>query len=143
MPDDPPLAGIKVVDFTRYLAGPFRTQIPGDYGAETIKVEPVDGARGEMGGDSGKDSYFFMSTNRSKKSVQISTRNAEGRAVLERLIDSADVVVDNFRPGVMDAMGRDRDMRPAGRDLRGAGNPSTFARGESDSLTLYSIARSA
>jgi crotonobetainyl-CoA:carnitine CoA-transferase CaiB-like acyl-CoA transferase len=105
MSELPPLAGIKVVDFTRYLAGPFCTQILGDYGAEILKIEPVEGARGELGGYSGKDTYFFMSTNRSKKSVQISTKNAEGRAVLQRLIDSADVVIDNFRPGVMEALG--------------------------------------
>lgn len=102
-----PLSGIKVVDFTRYLAGPFCTQILGDYGAEVIKVEPVEGARAEMGGYSGKDSYFFMCTNRSKKSIQIATRKPEGHAVVRRLIDSADIVVDNFRPGVMEAMGFD------------------------------------
>jgi crotonobetainyl-CoA:carnitine CoA-transferase CaiB-like acyl-CoA transferase len=105
MPESPPLAGIKVVDFTRYLAGPFCTQILGDYGAEILKVEPVAGARGEMGDDSGKDTYFFLSTNRSKKSIQVSTKSAEGRAVLQRLIDGADVVIDNFRPGVMEAIG--------------------------------------
>ena len=105
MPESPPLAGIKVVDFTRYLAGPFCTQILGDYGAEILKVEPVEGARGEMGDDSGKDTYFFLSTNRSKKSIQVSTKSAEGRAVLQRLIDGADVVIDNFRPGVMEAIG--------------------------------------
>ena len=105
MPDSAPLSGIKVVDFTRYLAGPFCTQILGDYGAEILKVEPVEGARGEMGDDSGKDTYFFLSTNRSKKSVQISTKAPEGRAALQRLIDGADVVIDNFRPGVMEAIG--------------------------------------
>ncbi|HTT77364.1 MAG TPA: CoA transferase, partial [Candidatus Binataceae bacterium] len=105
MPENAPLAGIKVIDFTRYLAGPFCTQILGDYGAEVLKVEPVEGARGEMGGESGKDTYFFLSTNRSKKSIQVSTRIPEGRGVLNRLIDSADVVVDNFRPGVIDALG--------------------------------------
>ena len=78
MPESPPLAGIKVVDFTRYLAGPFCTQILGDYGAEILKVEPVEGARGEMGDESGKDTYFFLSTNRSKKSIQVSTKSAGG-----------------------------------------------------------------
>jgi formyl-CoA transferase/CoA:oxalate CoA-transferase len=105
MAESAPLTGIKVVDFTRYLAGPFCTQLLGDYGAEVFKIEPVEGARAEMGGYSGKDSYFFMSANRSKKSVQISTKNTEGRAVLQKLLDSADIVVDNFRPGVMDALG--------------------------------------
>src|SRR5579883_328596 len=100
-----PLTGVKVIDFTRYLAGPFCTQILGDYGAEIIKVEPVENARAEMGGFSGKDSYFFMCTNRSKKIVQISTRKPAGRAILDRMLETADVVVDNFRPGIIDAMG--------------------------------------
>ncbi len=105
MSQSPPLAGIKVIDLTRYLAGPFCTQILGDYGAEVIKVEPVTSPRSETGRYDGRDSYFFLCTNRSKKSVRISTRTAEGRAALLRLIDGADVVVDNFRPGVMDALG--------------------------------------
>jgi len=100
-----PLSGIKVIDLTRYLAGPFCTQILGDYGAEVIKIEPVEGARAEMGGYTGKDSYFFMSTNRSKKSVQIDLRQSAGRDVMLRLAGQADVVIDNFRPGVMEAMG--------------------------------------
>jgi crotonobetainyl-CoA:carnitine CoA-transferase CaiB-like acyl-CoA transferase len=120
MSDNPPLAGIKVVDFTRYLAGPFCTQILGDYGAEILKVEPVQGARGEMGDDSGKDTYFFLSTNRSKKSVQISTKAPEGRAALQGLIDGADVVIDNFRPGVMEAIG-------FGYDQIAARNPRIIA----------------
>lgn len=106
MPNDtPPLAGITVVDLTRYLAGPFCTQILGDYGAEVLKIEPVVGARAEMGGYSGKDTYFFMSTNRSKKSVQVDLKRPAGRDVLLRLAERADVVIDNFRPGVMEAMG--------------------------------------
>src|ERR1700677_4791979 len=90
MPNVPALAGITIIDLTRYLAGPFCTQILGDYGAEVIKLEPVKGARSEMGGYTGKDSYFFMSTNRSKKSVQIDLRQAAGRDVMLRLTDSAD-----------------------------------------------------
>ncbi len=106
----PPLAGIKVVDLTRYLAGPFCTQILGDYGAEILKIEPVENPRGELG-DSGDpkrhDSYFFLSTNRSKKSIRLAIKKPEGREILMRLIDGADVVVDNFRPGVMKAIGLD------------------------------------
>jgi crotonobetainyl-CoA:carnitine CoA-transferase CaiB-like acyl-CoA transferase len=105
MSDVPPLTGITVIDLTRYLAGPFCTQILGDYGAEIIKIEPVKGARSEMGGHTGKDSYFFMSTNRSKKSVQVDLKQPAGRDVVLRLVDQADVVIDNFRPGVMEAMG--------------------------------------
>jgi crotonobetainyl-CoA:carnitine CoA-transferase CaiB-like acyl-CoA transferase len=106
----PPLAGIKVVDLTRYLAGPFCTQILGDYGAEIFKIEPVENPRGELG-DSGDgkhtDSYFFLSTNRSKKSIRVAIKEPAGREILMRLIDGADVVVDNFRPGVMKALGLD------------------------------------
>jgi crotonobetainyl-CoA:carnitine CoA-transferase CaiB-like acyl-CoA transferase len=103
--DAPPLAGITIIDLTRYLAGPFCTQILGDYGAEVLKIEPVVDARAEMGGYRGKDTYFFMSTNRSKKSVQIDLKQPTGRDVLLRLAERADVVIDNFRPGVMEAMG--------------------------------------
>jgi CoA:oxalate CoA-transferase len=109
MPESPPLSGIKVVDLTRYLAGPFCTQILGDYGAEVVKVEPVENPRSELGGGSGHDSYFFLSCNRSKKSVRIATKSPGGREVLLKLIDQADVLVDNFRPGVMKALGLDYD----------------------------------
>src|SRR5215468_6505552 len=84
MADSRPLAALKVIDFTRYLAGPFCTQLLGDYGAEVLKIEPVKGARAELGGYTGKDSYFFMSTNRSKKSVQIDLKQPAGRDVLLR-----------------------------------------------------------
>jgi crotonobetainyl-CoA:carnitine CoA-transferase CaiB-like acyl-CoA transferase len=112
----PPLAGIKVVDLTRYLAGPFCTQILGDYGAEILKIEPVENPRGELG-DSGDgkrhDSYFFLSANRSKKSIRLAIKKPEGREVLMRLIDAADIVVDNFRPGVMKAIGLDYETLAA------------------------------
>ena len=78
MSEAPPLDGIKVIDLTRYLAGPFCTQILGDYGAEIVKVEPVEGARADLGKYSGKDNYFFLSSNRSKKSVQIDTQKSSG-----------------------------------------------------------------
>ncbi|MFZ0889478.1 MAG: CoA transferase [Candidatus Binataceae bacterium] len=105
MTDSAPLSGIKVIDLTRYLAGPFCTQILGDYGAEILKIEPVRGARTELGDAPGRDSYFFLSANRSKKSVLIDAKRREGLSVLKRLAESADVVVDNFRPGVIEAMG--------------------------------------
>jgi crotonobetainyl-CoA:carnitine CoA-transferase CaiB-like acyl-CoA transferase len=105
MSDGAPLRGSKELALTRYLAGPFCTQLLGDYGAEVLKIEPVTNARSELGDTGGHDTYFFLSTNRSKKSVQIDIKHPEGRSLLKRLIDSADVVVDNFRPGVMEAMG--------------------------------------
>lgn len=100
-----PLSGIKVIDLTRYLAGPFCTQLLGDYGAEILKIEPVRGARTELGDAPGRDSYFFLSANRSKKSVLIDLKRPEGLSVLKQLAESADVMVDNFRPGVIEAMG--------------------------------------
>ena len=101
----PPLTGLKVIDLTRYLAGPFATQILGDYGAEVIKIEPPGDSRAQLGSGGGADNYFFLCTNRSKKSVVLDIRSEDGRRVLSRLVDSADVLIDNFRPGVIEAMG--------------------------------------
>jgi crotonobetainyl-CoA:carnitine CoA-transferase CaiB-like acyl-CoA transferase len=122
MAEDAPLSGITVIDLTRYLAGPFCTQLLGDYGAEVVKIEPVKGARSELGDAPGRDSYFFLSANRSKLSVQLDIKRPEGREVLARMIDRADVVVDNFRPGVMEAMG-------LGYEALAARNPRLIAAG--------------
>lgn len=101
----PPLDGIRVVDLTRYLAGPFATQILGDYGAEVIKVEPAKGTRNQLAQDPSKDDYFFLSANRSKRSIALDIKRPEGRAIIERMVYGADVLIDNFRPGVIEAMG--------------------------------------
>ena len=116
----PPLSGIKVVDLTRYLAGPFCTQILGDYGAEIIKVEPVENPRGEHADATGRDDYFFLSANRSKKSIRLSTKKPEGLAAIKRFAETADVIIDNFRPGVAEAMG-------LGYDALAARNPRIIA----------------
>ena len=100
------LDGIRVIDLTRYLAGPFATQILGDYGAEIIKIEPPrETTQRRMGTDGKRDGYFFLSCNRSKKSVALDTSSPAGREALHRLLDNADVLIDNFRPGVIEAMG--------------------------------------
>ena len=102
----PPLAGIKVIDLTRYLAGPFCTQILGDYGAEIIKVEPVE-RRARRAGRSSRARTTISSSApiARRRASSIDTKKPEGREILMRLLDAADVVIDNFRPGVIEAMG--------------------------------------
>ena len=101
------LEGIRVVDFSRILAGPFCTMILADLGAEVIKIErPVKGDDSRAYGPFVQDeSLYFISVNRGKKSVTLNLKNAQAMAVLLKLIDSADVLVENFKPGVMDHLG--------------------------------------
>ena len=105
MGDPPPLAGIRVIDFTRVLAGPFSTQILGDLGAEVIKVEhPSSGDDTRALGPSealGGESAFFMSLNRSKQSVCLDLKSQAGRDVALDLIATADILVENFAGAVM------------------------------------------
>ena len=110
-----PLSGIRIVDLTRILAGPFCTMILGDMGAEVIKVEtPGVGdplrAQGVI-----KDglSWYFAAFNRNKRSLSLNLREPEGKAVLARLIAGSDVLVENFRPGVMAQMGFDEQRLKA------------------------------
>src|SRR4029077_5321400 len=110
-----PLSGIRVVDLTRILAGPFCTMILADMGAEVIKVEtrafgdPLR-AQGVI-----KDglSWYFAAFNRNKRSLSLNLREPEGKAVLARLIAESDVLVENFRPGVMAQMGFDEERLKA------------------------------
>jgi crotonobetainyl-CoA:carnitine CoA-transferase CaiB-like acyl-CoA transferase len=104
-----PLDGIRVVDFTQVMLGPCCTQVLGDYGAEVIKIEKEkigDLSRWSLGSDpDGLNNPVFCSLNRNKKSVALDLKSDEARAQVLELIDSADVVVSNFRPGVMERMG--------------------------------------
>jgi len=102
-----PLAGTRVLDLTRVLAGPFCTMMLGDMGAEVIKVEEPD-----KGDDTrrwppfvGGEATYFMSVNRGKKSVTLNLKSAEGLAVLRKLAAKSDVLVENFRTGTMDRLG--------------------------------------
>jgi crotonobetainyl-CoA:carnitine CoA-transferase CaiB-like acyl-CoA transferase len=114
-----PLSGIRVVDLTRILAGPFCTMLLGDMGAEIIKIEtPGSGDRvRQQGAIRDGLSWYFAAFNRNKRSLTLNLRQAEGRAVLQRLIADSDVLVENFRPGVMASIGFDgarlRELNPA------------------------------
>jgi crotonobetainyl-CoA:carnitine CoA-transferase CaiB-like acyl-CoA transferase len=102
-----PLEGVKVLDLSRYLPGPLCTQILADFGAEVIKVEDPKG--GDLGRNIppiiGGQSARFYTVNRNKKSVTLDLKKEEGKAVFKKLVMNSDVVVDQFRPGVMDKMG--------------------------------------
>jgi crotonobetainyl-CoA:carnitine CoA-transferase CaiB-like acyl-CoA transferase len=102
-----PLQGVKILDFTRILAGPFATQILGDLGAEIIKVEPPghgDETRTYAPFREG-ESHYFLAINRSKKSIVVDLKKPEGREVILDLVRTVDIVVENFRPGVLDKLG--------------------------------------
>jgi len=102
-----PLAGILVVDLTRVLAGPFCTQVLADLGARVIKVEAPgrgDDAR-RIGPFVGETSAYFLSLNRGKQSLALDLHAEADRRVFERLLERADVLVENFRPGVMQRLG--------------------------------------
>lgn len=104
-----PLDGIRVVDFTQVMLGPCCTQMLADYGAEVIKVEKAkigDLSRWSLGSDpDGLNNPVFTSLNRNKKSLALDLKTPEARAAVLELLRSADVVVNNFRPGVMERMG--------------------------------------
>lgn len=103
-----PLAGVVVVDFTQVYMGPCCTQLLGDYGAHVIKVErPGTGdlSRTSIPDEDGLDNPIFLSINRNKTSITVDLRTDDGKEIVRRLIAAADVVVSNFRSGVMDRMG--------------------------------------
>jgi CoA:oxalate CoA-transferase len=102
-----PLEGIKVLDFTRYQNGPHGTAMLADMGADVLKVElPGDGDPGRsIGRLPDGFSAYFEALNRGKRSIVLDLRSAEGQEIVRRLIPEVDVVVENFRPGVMDGFG--------------------------------------
>src|SRR2546429_9585244 len=104
---DQPLKGLRVLDLTRVLAGPYCAMLLGDMGAEVIKIEEPgkgDDTRGwpPFAGD---ESTYFMSVNRNKKSVTLNLKAPEGRDLLKRLAKKSDVLLENFRTGTMEKLG--------------------------------------
>lgn len=106
------LEGIRVIDLTRILSGPFCSMFLADMGAEVIKIEDPDGGdpiRSQGGATPDGYSLYFATFNRNKRSITLDLRSEAGKEVLRRLIASADVLVDNYRPGVLDRMGFGRE----------------------------------
>lgn len=100
------LEGVKVVDLSRYLAGPYCASILGDMGADVIKVEPLEGEYlRHVGPLYEGESLYFTIMNRNKRGITLDTRSEDAKEVLRRMFATADVVINNYRPGVMDKMG--------------------------------------
>jgi crotonobetainyl-CoA:carnitine CoA-transferase CaiB-like acyl-CoA transferase len=113
------LGGVRVLDLSRVLAGPYCTMFLGDLGAEVVKIEQPgvgDDTRGWGPPFAGGESAYFLSVNRNKKSLTLDLKAPEGKELLRRLAQKADVLIENFRPGTMERFGLGE------RDLRGA-NP--------------------
>lgn len=136
MADAGTLTGIRVLDLTQALAGPFCTQILADHGADVVKIEPPES--GDMARLSGPyhlddrlktESGYFHSINRNKRSVVIDLKTSEGRALLLRMLPEFDVIVENFRTGVMERFGLSyetlREVHPkiVYGAIRGFGDP--------------------
>ncbi|MGH8796123.1 MAG: CaiB/BaiF CoA transferase family protein, partial [Caldimonas sp.] len=106
-----PLDGVRVLDVSQVMAGPFCSMLLGDLGADVIKIEPPgsgDQTRGAMGFKlKGDDSMGFLNLNRNKRSLAVNLKSAAGRSVFMRLVAQADVLVENYRPGVMTKLGLD------------------------------------
>ncbi len=131
-----PLAGVRVLDLGRHLAGPTCAMLLGDLGADVIKIEkPGAGEDGRSSGPPFFDgvSAFFLSANRNKRSITLDIKQAAGQDLFRRLADGADAVVENFRPGVMDALGigyevmRQRNPRIIYCSISGFGVDGPFA----------------
>ena len=113
------LDGVLVLDLSMFVAGPFATMILADLGAEVIKIEPLRGdpvRTSGIGPEIGGESAQFQSYNRNKKSLCLDLKSDQGRAVFYDLIRKADIVFDNFRPGVLERLNleyeRLRDVNP-------------------------------
>lgn len=114
-PADPvgPLAGLRVVDCSTVLAGPYCTMLLGDLGADVVKVEPPEGDATRGWGppwvgsaeDGTRTAAYYLAVNRNKRSIRLDLKRADGAEALGRLLRSADVLVENFRPGSLDRLG--------------------------------------
>ena len=133
------LDGVRIIDLTQMLAGPFCTMLLADQGAEVVKVEPIDGDHTRIIGPYHADDRlkafggYFASVNRNKKSIAIDLKKPEGRDLVIRLCQDADAVVENSRAGVMERLGlsyetlREANPKLVYATIRGFGDRRTGA----------------
>lgn len=134
-----PLAGVRVIDLTQMLSGPYSTMVLADLGADVVKIEPLTGDATRFQGphlpDDQLHAYggYFNSVNRNKRSLAVDLKSEMGRDLLRTLVRDADVLVENFRAGVMDRLGlsyeslRAENPRLVYTAIRGFGDPRTGA----------------
>jgi crotonobetainyl-CoA:carnitine CoA-transferase CaiB-like acyl-CoA transferase len=112
-----PLAGVRVLDVSQVMAGPYACMLLADLGADVVKIEPPQGGdqtRGAMGFKlKGSDSMGFLNMNRNKRSITLDLKTDSGRQVLYRMVKEADILVENYRPGVMKRLGTDYETLAA------------------------------
>src|SRR6202051_3455027 len=133
-----PLKGVRVLDFTAVVSGPFATSFLADQGADVLKIEPIGGDSVRRSGaavdKAGEFSALFVSTNRGKRSLSIDMKSDAGREVLGRLVARTDVLVQNFRPGAMERLGlgpeqlRARDPRLIYVSISGVGDTGPYVK---------------
>jgi crotonobetainyl-CoA:carnitine CoA-transferase CaiB-like acyl-CoA transferase len=133
-----PLEGVRVLDFTAVVSGPFATMFLADQGADVLKIEPIGGDTVRRSGGAvdkeGEFSALFISSNRGKRSLSIDMKSHAGREVLGKLIARTDVVVQNFRPGAMERLGlgpeqlRARDPRLIYVSISGVGDTGPYVK---------------
>ncbi len=107
------LSGVRVLDFTQVMAGPFCAMLLGDLGAEVVKVEPPGGdTTRRMGNRQGMESTGFWAVNRNKRGIVLNLKDPRGQEIVRSLVTRTDILVENYRPGVLDAFGLgDKDLR--------------------------------
>ncbi len=133
-----PLKGVRVLDFTAVVSGPFATMFLADQGADVLKIEPMGGDSVRRSGaaidKSGEFTALFVSSNRGKRSLAIDMKSDAGREVLARLVARTDVLVQNFRPGAMERLGlgadelRARDPRLIYVSISGVGDTGPYVK---------------
>lgn len=145
-----PLSGITVLAIENFLSGPYGSMILGDFGAEVVKVEPPEGdgyrvATPNYTSEDGAMSYAFLRVNRNKRSVVLDLKSSEGRETFLRLVEKADVVWENLRPGAMERLGlgwevlRERNPRLVYATISGFGHGDVLPPGPYMHLPAFDI----